>query len=98
MANRVEWNKRAINDLRSIIIYNVNQGYLQAAASFNEKVREKVNKLANDRTVGRKSASAKTVLFVLVGKNHRMYYRKIGLTIRIVCFFDTRQDPKKAPY
>lgn len=98
MANRIEWNKRAINDLRSIIAYNITQGYLQAAASFNEKVRDKIDKLANDRTVGRKSTSPKTVLFVLIGKNHKMYYRKIGSTIRIVCFFDTRQDPKKAPY
>jgi plasmid stabilization system protein ParE len=98
MAHRIEWNKRAIVDLRSIIAYYVQEGYLQAAASFNEKVREKIDKLANDRTVGHKAAAAKTILFVLVGKNHKMYYRKIGAVIRIVCFFDTRQDPQKSPY
>jgi plasmid stabilization system protein ParE len=98
MAHRIEWNNRAINDLHSIVSYYVSQGYLQAAASFNEKVREKIDKLANNRTAGRKAPAAKTILFVLVGKHHKMYYRKIGLTIRIVCFFDTRQDPQKTPY
>jgi plasmid stabilization system protein ParE len=69
-----------------------------AAASFNQKVRDKIDKLSQNRTVGRKSANGRTILFVLVGKHHKMYYRKIGLTIRIVCFFDTRQNPKNSPY
>lgn len=98
MAYRIEWNKRAITDLQSIISYYVQQGMIQAAANFNQKVRDKIDKLGDNRTVGRKSATGKTILFVLVGKNHKMYYRKIGLTIRIVCFFDTRQDPRKSPY
>lgn len=98
MAYRVEWNKRAINDLQGIISYYVQKGTIQAAATFNQKVKDKIDKLANNRTVGRKASSAKTILFVLVGKHHKLYYRKIGSTIRIVCFFDTRQDPNKMPY
>lgn len=98
MAHRIEWNKRDVDDLQSIIAYYVQQGMIQAAAGFNQKVRDKIDKLANDRTVGRKSAAGKTILFVLVGKHHKLYYRKIGLKIRIVCFFDTRQDPRKSPY
>ena len=98
MAHRVEWNQRAINDLQMIVSYYVKQGLIQAAASFNEKVRDRIDKLVNDRTVGRKALAAKTILFVLVGKHHKLYYRKIGSTIRIVCFFDTRQDPDKSPY
>ncbi len=98
MAYRIEWNKRAIADLQAIISYHVQKGAIQAAAAFNHKVREKIDKLGNNRTVGRKVSSAKTILFVLIGKHHKLYYRKIGLTIRIVCFFDTRQDPQKSPY
>lgn len=98
MAYRIEWNKRAIGDLHAIISYFVQKGTIQAAVAFNQKVKEKIDKLANNKTVGRKASSAKTVLFVLVGKHHKLYYRKIGLTIRIVCFFDTRQDPRKSPY
>jgi plasmid stabilization system protein ParE len=98
MANRIEWNKRAIEDLYTIVSYFVQKGAIQSAAAFNQKVRDKIDKLANNRTVGRKASAAKTILFVLVGKNHKLYYRKIGLTIRIVCFFDTRQDPDKSPY
>ena len=98
MAHRVKWNQRAINDLQTIVSYYVKQGFIQAAASFNQKVSDKIDKLANNRTVGRKASAAKTILFVLVGKHHKLYYRKIGTTIRIVCFFDTRQDPSKTPY
>jgi plasmid stabilization system protein ParE len=98
MAHRIEWNKLAIADLHLIVSYYVKQGLLQAASSFNQKVIDKIDKLANDRTVGRKAPDAKTILFVLIGKHHKLYYRKIGGTIRIVCFFDTRQDPKKSPY
>ena len=98
MAYTIEWNKRAVADLQGIISYYVQQGMIQAAAAFNQKVRDKIDKLKQNRTVGRKSSTGKTILFVLVGKHHRMYYRKIGLTIRVVCFFDTRQDPRKSPY
>ncbi len=98
MANRIEWNKRAIEDLHPIVSYFVQKGAIQAAAAFNQKVRDKVDKLVNNKTSGRKAPAAKTILFVLVGKHHKLYYRKIGLTIRIVCFFDTRQNPNKSPY
>jgi plasmid stabilization system protein ParE len=98
MANRIEWNKRAIGDLHLIVSYHVQKGAIQAASAFNQKVKDKIDKLSKNRTVGRKSSSAKTIFFVLVGKHHKMYYRKIGLTIRIVCFFDTRQNPNKSPY
>jgi plasmid stabilization system protein ParE len=98
MAHSIEWNKRAIADLHLIVSYYVKNGFLQAAVSFNQKVRDKIDKLASDGTVGRKAPNAKTILFVLIGKHHKLYYRKIGSTIRIVCFFDTRQDPQKSPY
>jgi hypothetical protein len=47
---------------------------------------------------GRPISSRKTIRFVLVGKYHRMYYRKHGLTLFITRFFDTRQNPDKRPY
>ncbi len=94
--------RRFVKQLRKFYALNtpktLQQGMIQAAAGFNQKVRDKIDKLANDRTVGRKSAAGKTILFVLIGKHHKLYYRKIGSKIRIVCFFDTRQDPRKSPY
>ena len=98
MAHRVEWNKRAISDLREINFYYIQNDAHQAAISFNQKVRDAIVKLADNRKVGRKEPNAKTILFILVGKYHRLYYRKIGTTLRIVCFFDTRQDPAKRPF
>ena len=98
MAHRIEWNKRAINELRDIITYLLQHDAKQAAVSFNQKVKDKISKLDQSKTVGRKAPMAKTIFFVLIGKHHRLYYRKIGTTLRIVCFFDTRQDPTKRPY
>ncbi len=42
MAHRIEWNKRAINDLRNIIGYFVQQDTRQAAADFNQKVKDTI--------------------------------------------------------
>jgi plasmid stabilization system protein ParE len=98
MANRIEWNRRAINDLHAIIGYFLKQEARQAAANFNQLVKDKIIKLDQNKTVGRKAPKAKTIYFVLLGKHHRMYYRKKGSTLRIVCFFDTRQDTSKRPY
>lgn len=47
---------------------------------------------------GRPVPPLKTIRFVRIGKYHRMYYRKHGLTLHITHFFDMRQDPKKRPY
>ena len=98
MVRKIEWNKRAITELYAIVSYWLEQDAKQAAFNFNEKVKESIDKLHDNRTVGRKAPNAKTIFFVLIGKNHRMYYRKIGSTIRIVSFLDTRQDPSKRPY
>jgi plasmid stabilization system protein ParE len=98
MAHRIEWNKRAINELRDIITYLVQHDARHAVASFNQKVKDKIVKIDQNITIGRKAPKAKTICFVLIGKYHRLYYRKIGATLRIVCFFDTRQDPSKRPY
>ena len=95
---RIEWNQRAINDLQAIIAYYLGQDARSAAAAFNQKVKDKIVKLKDNRTVGRKAPNAKTVFFILIGKYHRLYYRKLGSTLRIVCLFDTRQDPSKRPY
>ncbi|NJN35525.1 MAG: type II toxin-antitoxin system RelE/ParE family toxin [Saprospiraceae bacterium] len=98
MAHRIVWNKRAINDLHAIIAFYRQNDTLSAAVSFNQKVKDRIVKLAENRLEGRKEPNTKTILFVLLGKHHRLYYRKIGKTIRIVCFFDTRQDPSKRPF
>lgn len=98
MVRKIEWNKHAITELYAVISYLLEQDARQAAFNFNEKVKEIIAKLHDNRTVGRKAPNAKTIYFVLIGKNHRMYYRKIGSTIRIVSLPDTRQDPSKRPY
>ena len=86
------------NDLHEIIAFYRQNDALTAAVSLNQKVKDTLIKLADNRLAGRKEPHTKTILFVLLGKNHRMYYRKIGKTIRVVCFFDTRQDPSKRPF
>ena len=54
--------------------------------------------LVNGRTVGRKSAKAKTVMVLKLDKHRQMFYRMVGTTLIIVDFWDTRQDPRKSPY
>jgi plasmid stabilization system protein ParE len=95
---KIVWNKRAINELYAVISYLLEQDANQAAVNFNEKTKAEIEKLQDNRMGGRKSPNAKTIHFVLLGKNHRLYYRKIGSTVRIVSITDTRQDPAKRKY
>ena len=47
---------------------------------------------------GRLAPNMRTVRFVLIGKSHRLYYRRHGLTLFITQVYNTRQNTDKKPY
>ena len=98
MVNRVEFSNDYLSELNSIIRYLRSNASDQASEKFFDLIKKQVTQLESNRVEGRRVPTRKTIRFVLVGKYHRMYYRKHGLTLYITHIFDTRQDPNKRPY
>lgn len=98
MARQIIWTKQALGKLHEIILFLQNEVSLQAAINFNKKISEKLDLLKKYPEAGRPSKKKKTARFVLIGKHHRMFYRKQGQKIIISYFFDTRQHPSKSSF
>jgi plasmid stabilization system protein ParE len=98
MVNRVEFSHDYLTELNNIITYLRNNGSDQTAEKFFNLIKKQVSQLESNRMEGRPVTTRKTIRFVRIGKYHRMYYRKHGLTLHITHIFDTRQDPNKRPY
>jgi plasmid stabilization system protein ParE len=98
MVNRIVFTPTSLRELNDIIIYLRNYASSQVAEKFLDLIEKQVIQLESNRMEGRPVTSKKTIRFVLVGKYHRLYYRKHGLTLYITRIFDTRQDPDKRPY
>ena len=98
MVNRVVFTPTSLVESNGIITYLRNNVSDQAAERFLDLIKRQVMQLESNLMEGRPISSRKTIRFVLVGKHHRMYYRKHGLTLFITHFFDTRQNPDKRPY
>jgi addiction module RelE/StbE family toxin len=98
VAKQVEWNKTAIRRLKHMVSYLEENTSLQAAENLTQRIFEKLKMLRRYPETGRKSKNRKTIRFVKIGKNRRMYYRIHGKKLIIVDFFDTRQHWDKNPY
>ena len=98
MVNSVVFTPTSLRELNSILAYLRLHSSDQAAESFLNLLEKQVNYLESNLMEGRPVTSRKTIRFVLVGKYHRLYYRKHGLTLYITRAFDTRQNPDKRPY
>ncbi len=95
MARQVKWNKRALADFKVIAEYLEENFSYQSAQNFVDKIYDKIDAVSKHPTIGRKAPKRKTVRFILVDKNRRLYYRMEGRTLIISSIFDTRQHPDK---
>ena len=98
MVNKIEFSSHALSELDEIFTYLEENASEQAVVRFGNLVKKHLIQLKSDATEGRPVPHLKTIRFVRIGKYHRMYYRKNGLTLHISHFFDTRQNPNKQPY
>ena len=98
MAKRIEWSDKAIRSLNETIKYLKNEVSQASAERFVQLMHQRTVQIEKHPTAGRKAPNRKTVRFVLVGKNHRLYYRVHGSILYITALFDTRQNPNKSPY
>ena len=98
MAKRIEWSQKAIRVLSHTIKYLKNEVSIASAERFAQLVQQRIEQVEKHPTMGRKVPNRRTIRFVLLGKNHRLYYRVHGSILYITAIFDTRQAPDKRPY
>jgi plasmid stabilization system protein ParE len=98
MVKRIEWTQTALVELGQVLNYLKNEVSIDTAIIFSDLLKKKIKNLETNKIEGRLVPTKKTIRFILLGKHHRIYYRRHGLTLFITRIFDTRQDPKKRPY
>lgn len=98
MVNKIEWSDTALADLGRILTYLRDEISESAADKFAQAVKFKIAQLATNTFDGRPVPTRRSIRFVLLGRYHRLYYRRRGLTLYITRFYDARQDPNKRPY
>ena len=98
MAKRIEWSHTATAELGQILTYLRFEISYQTALNFNELLQKRLDLLRANRIEGRPVLNRKTVRFILLGKNHRLYYRRHGQTLYIARIYDTRQNLDSLPY
>jgi plasmid stabilization system protein ParE len=98
MVKRIEWSKKAMDELYNILGYLKNEVSVTSSERFLDLVENHIEKIKKYPTKGRQVPNRKTIRFILVGKNHRLYYRPHGSILFITALFDTRQDVNKRPY
>jgi len=95
MVKSVKWNKRALDTFYETATYLEENFSKTAADNFVQKVFEKIEWLKKYPTFGRKAPKRKTIRFILIDKNRRLYFRVEGSQLIISSIFDTRQHPDK---
>ena len=93
MVKRIEWSDKAIRALSYTIKYLKSEISEASAERFVQLIKHRIEQVEKYPTMGRLAPKRKTVRFVLVGKNHRLYYRVHGSILYITALFDTRQSP-----
>ncbi len=98
MVNKIEWTKTSLAELGQILIHLRDEVSDNSAQKFADLVKLKIYKLSSKTFEGRPVPNHKSIRFILLGKYHRLYYRRHGLTLFITRFYDARQNPTKRPY
>lgn len=98
MAKIIWWNKTARKQFYEIVEYLESERSVQAAENFVKLLNTKLDILTRHPEIGRKSASAKTIRFINLSKNYRLFYRVKGNMLIVAKFFGTKQSPDKSPF
>lgn len=98
MVKKIKWRKKALQFVKETAQYLEQEFSQQAADNFVDAVTKAVAKAVKNPETYRKAAKTKSVHYLNVDKNRKMFYRLSGTTLIVSAFFDARQDPKKSPF
>jgi plasmid stabilization system protein ParE len=95
MAYEIVWTKNAREDFHEIIKYLRKDWSHEIAENFVIEFYSKLDIISNYPFAGTVSLKEKDVRKILITKHNALYYKIEKDTIRLLDFFDTRQDPEK---
>jgi plasmid stabilization system protein ParE len=98
MVEKIKWRKKALQFVRENAQYLEHEFSRQAADNFVDAVTKAIDKAVKNPQTYRKATKTKSVHYINLDKNRKMFYRLTGKTLIISAFFDSRQDPKKIPF
>ena len=81
MVKKVRWNHSATSSLSQIAEYFEREATYESATRFVNLVYDKIDVLKKYPEMGRHAPKTKTIRFIKIDKNRRMYYRKNGTTL-----------------
>lgn len=92
---KITWSVRAKKEIDKVYQYwtNHNESNIYSEKILDETLRM-INLIGNQNKIGLKS-STKELRRVLILENFSLSYQTSTKEIRILSFFDNRQDPKK---
>ncbi|MDQ3193468.1 MAG: type II toxin-antitoxin system RelE/ParE family toxin [Bacteroidota bacterium] len=97
MAYKIVWTKNAREDLKEIVSYLTETWSFETAQNFITELYSKLDILSNYPYSGRPSLN-KNIRKILITKHNYLYYKIEDDKVRLLDFFDNRQDPDKDKY
>lgn len=98
MAYKIEWTREALADMQRIIEYLTQNWSYKIGEEFEHTVLLRLNRLAEQPSIGITSSNAANVRFIIVTKQNKLYYQVGEEAIIVLNVFDTRQHPSKNPF
>ena len=98
MANKIVWTKNAVEDFKKILDYLNEDWSVEASENFVIELFSKLDLISNYPFAGMASSIEKDLRKILITKHNALYYKVEKGKIRLLDFFDTRQDSDKDKY
>jgi plasmid stabilization system protein ParE len=95
MAYEVIISDEVFDTLNSIVLYLEKRWSKKVAENFLSTFYEKVDAIAVNPTIGRKSGRQPSIRKILITKHNMLYYEINGNRIELLTIFFTAQDPSK---
>jgi plasmid stabilization system protein ParE len=95
MAYKVIFSPDVLNGLDAIVFYLERNWSKAVAKKFLLLFYEKVDIIASNPAIGRKSSKYSSIRKMLITKHNMLYFEVFPDRIELLQVFDTRQDPAK---
>lgn len=92
---KIIWSERAVNNLKSVISYLEETRTEKEINNFSIKLENYIDLIQANPEFFPISKKKSRVRRVVITRQNTLYYTIDKETIKLICIFDTRQNPKK---
>jgi plasmid stabilization system protein ParE len=95
MAHKVIFSKDVLIRIDAIVFYLEKNWSKTVAKNFLLRFYEKIDTIASNPALGRKSSRYSSIRKILITKHNMLYFEVFNNRIELLQIFDTRQNPAK---